>query len=58
MPCPTCIRALEQGANAVYELAMFHPELLPAPPTDPSPHGIAEWLARCAGTLRTTANTP
>lgn len=54
MSCPSCIKALEQGAFAIYELAAFHPELLVAlPATLTTPQEVGEWLVRCAGKLRT-----
>lgn len=29
MPCPTCIKSIEQGALALYELTYFHADALP-----------------------------
>lgn len=60
MPCASCIRALEQGAYALYELEAFRPELLPPLPatglTDSK--AVAEYLILAAACVRNDAPAP
>jgi hypothetical protein len=58
MPCQNCIKALEQGAAALYEVSAFHPEyLLPLPEGGfKTVEALAEWIVRGAGNMREPAS--
>lgn len=52
-PCQNCVRALEGGVNALWEIAEFSPEALPPlPPSFSSWNDLREFLVRTVGHLR------